>query len=791
MGKNNSLDSSCLEALLDSLDSMVYVADMDTYELLYLNHNMKAVFGELQGRRCWEVLQSAQTSPCSFCSNDKLVDKAGQPTGAYRWESQSTVNGRWYQCHDKAIRWNDGRIVRLEIATDITDKRKSDRLNDKTTSILQMIATGKPAEDIYNSIALMYEERHPGLRCSMLTLKGNKLLHGGAPSLPEEYCAAINGVENGPNVGSCGTSTYSGKRVLVEDIAIDPKWVPFKELALSHGLRSCWSEPIKDSTGKVMGAFGMYYNHPALPNEEELTDLESASRLAGIIMERERRETLLKTLSNSLEQSGEAVLITDPEGTIEYVNSAFSKLTGYSEADAVTRKPSLLKSEQQNDAFYETLWKTIISGKVWTGKVIQKRKDGSCYPAHLTISPVKNGVGDITHFVGLHSDLSDLQRLEEQLLQSQKMEAIGTLVGGIAHDFNNTLAGITGNLYLAKKEAAGLQNVTDMLLKVESLTSRATETIKQLLSFSRKGIVQKKSIPISPFLLEAIKLHQVSIPENINLHVDVQDSSMVISGDVNQLQQVLINLLNNACYAVAKVKDPCISIKIRSFCADSAWLEKHQDVKNTNFAYICISDNGCGIDMQHRQHIFEPFFTTKGVGQGTGLGLSMVYGAIKSHEGLIEVGTGEYDQGTSFNIYLPLLEMTAATLPAEKDTEVVSGNGETILLVDDNEVVLDVGKLLLEGLNYIVLTAKDGQEAVETYRASKDVIDLLVLDVVMPKMGGVEALRVIRQESPTVKAIFCTGYDKLNADDNASSEAVITKPFYVNELSQMLRSILD
>ena len=202
-------------------------------------------------------------------------------------------------------RKSDGKPVRL-VGThiDITDRKKAELFAENNSKILEMIAIGRPAPDIYDAIALMYEARHPGMRCSMLVLDGNKLMHGGAPSLPKEYCDAVNGLENGPNIGSCGTSTYTGKRVLVENIETDVKWADIKHVALPHGMRSCWSEPIKNSSGKVLGAFGMYYNHPALPNEEESNDLNSAARLAGIIMEREQDQKRIRQLAYTDELTG-------------------------------------------------------------------------------------------------------------------------------------------------------------------------------------------------------------------------------------------------------------------------------------------------------------------------------------------------------------------------------------------------------------------------------------------------------------------------------------------------------
>ncbi len=198
----------------------------------------------------------------------------------------------------RILRESDSKPIRLiGTLTNITARKKADTFNEKNAQVLEMIAIGRAAPEAYKAIALMYEGRHPGLRCSVLELHGNKLLHGGAPSLPKEYCDAVNGLENGPDVGSCGTATYTGKRAITENIDTDPKWQKIKHIALPHGMRCCWSEPIKNSSGKVLGAFGMYYNHPAVPNEEESKDLTSAARLASIVMERDQAQKQIRTLA--------------------------------------------------------------------------------------------------------------------------------------------------------------------------------------------------------------------------------------------------------------------------------------------------------------------------------------------------------------------------------------------------------------------------------------------------------------------------------------------------------------
>jgi len=511
------------------------------------------------------------------------------------------------------------------------------------------------------------------------------------------------------------------------------------------------------------------------------------------ISERKRAEAQVRRLSQAIEQSGEAVAITDLEGTIEYINPAFTTLTGYSEMEAIGQNHRLLKSGDQHGDVYRKMWESVLSGRVWQGKVINRAKSGELYPAMLTISPIRDESGNIINYIGIQQGLKEYEKLEEQFHQAQKMEAIGTLVGGIAHDFNNTLAGITGNLYLARRKAAEMPEVVRHLDNVEKLSFSAAATIQKLLAFSRKGIVQMQTLSISSFLKEAVKLQRVSLPENIAFKLDVKETDIMVRGDINQLQQALMNLINNAFDAVDAVESPTIEVVLERYHADDYFLQHHKVVEGEDFALIRIRDNGKGISEEHLDHIFEPFFTTKDVDKGTGLGLSMVFGTVNSHGGVIDVES-EPGSGTEFSIYLPLVTAEEDNaLPAATD-ELVMGQGETILLVDDNESVLEIGRDILEGLNYHVITATDGQLAVAQYQSRFQEIDLVILDVVMPHLGGPEALRQIRGINPDAKAIYATGYDKLRAlgkEGAQIDEQVISKPYAVNDMSQAIRQVLD
>jgi len=672
--------------------------------------------------------------------------------------------------------------------------QKTAFISDNYSAILEMIATGKPTSNIYNAIALMYEERHSGMRCSLLELKGERLIHGGAPSLPKEYCDAVNGLKIGPNVGSCGTSTYTGKRVLVESIETDAKWESIKNFALPHGLRCCWSEPIKNSKGKILGAFGMYYNYPALPDSDELIDLVSAARLAGIIMERDQREIELRqsehkyrTLVENLPQrffmkDKNFSFVTCSNNFAEDLSIVPEKIVGTTDNDYFPQH--LAEKYRQEDhrvmqsgvteEFIETI---LINGNERVSQTVK--------------TPIIDEEGNVDGVLGITWDITEHKLLEEKFLQAQKMESVGTLVGGVAHEFNNTLAGITGRLFLAK---AGVKNNPEVLRHLDiisKLSFRAAEIIKQLLAFSRKSPVQLKPFDLTGFIRETYNFNKLSIPENIRLETNFSLSALPICGDTSQIQQVLMNLLNNAKDAVNEVDKPFIKLSLEPYVADESFIQSHPDLATIEFAHLIVEDNGHGISEEEKNKLFDPFYTTKEVGKGTGLGLAMVYGAVQMHKGIIEVES-EVNKGTCMHIYLPLSN-TDYEGEQKQGRSLELGTGESILLVDDEPVLRELGRELLESLGYTVLDASNGVEAVDVYTANKDQIALILMDVVMPEMGGVDAALAIKKLNDKVKMIFSTGYDGKDVlnDDILRWAKVISKPYGVDDLSLLIKETLS
>jgi len=385
-----------------------------------------------------------------------------------------------------------------------------------------------------------------------------------------------------------------------------------------------------------------------------------------------------------------------------------------------------------------------------------------------------------------------LAETQEMLNQAQKMEAIGVLVGGIAHDFNNVLAGITGNTYLAKTE---IQDHPERLLErldtIEALSFRSADLIKQLLTFSRRDMVNMHPLELTPLIKEAYKLIRSGVPENINICLDYPDEIIMVNGDVTQIHQILMNLINNARDAVENAKDPAITVTIDVVDVGSALLVKHPICKEGQYARIRVEDNDGGIPEDHIQHLFEPFFTTKEVGKGTGLGLSMVFGAVENHHGFIEV-TSKKGIGSVFEIYLPMTE--AKVITKKERTYSHQGNGETILIVDDEKMLVDITSELLGNMGYHVLIAHNGLEAIDVFTKHKAEIKVILMDVVMPKCGGVEAAARIRRDNPDVGIIFATGYDQQKVTDEhivSTSDTVLTKPYKVEELGKAISNIFD
>lgn len=495
--------------VVDSLDAGVYVADMETYELLFINRYLRERWGNIAGEICWKKLQPNQIGPCSFCSNKKLVNGDGNPSGIYLWENQNPFNNRWYECRDQAIKWVDGRIVRLEVATDITDRKKI---------------------------------------------------------------------------------------------------------------------------------------------EEEKVKLQS------------------------------------------------------------------------------------------------------------------------------------------QLQQSQKMEAIGTLAGGIAHDFNNILSAIIGYAELSKMTLYQNSEMTNYMEEILKAGNRAKDLVKQILTFSRQTDQERKPVSLKLIVKEVLKLIRASLPSTIEIRHQIKSESLVM-GDPTQIHQILMNLCTNAGHAMLE-NGGLLEVELDDMELDAKLAHRYQNLIPGKYIKLTVSDTGCGIPLEIQERIFEPFYTTKAQNEGTGMGLAVVHGIVKSSGGTVQVFS-ERGEGASFKVFLPAVEQTLAP---EEIPETLPEGKEHILFVDDEPALIDIGKGMLNNLGYNVTARTNPIEALELFRARPERFDLLITDMTMPNMTGEKLAREIISLRPDLPAILCTGFSAGMTEEKATRMGIngyLMKPIILFEMAKLVRKLLD
>jgi len=501
---------------------------------------------------------------------------------------------------------------------------------------------------------------------------------------------------------------------------------------------------------------------------------------------RRQAEEAQRRLVAAIEQCMEGIYLAGTDWIIEYANPAFINMTGYEQDEIIGWHTRKLKSDQHGRAFYRNIRETLARGEVWSGRASNRKKDGTFFDAEVTVSPVRNSSGKITNYVGIHRDISNEIKLERQLNQAQKLESIGTLAGGIAHDFNNLLMGILGYASLLMMDMDGHHPHFEKLKAIESQVQSGAELTRQLLGFARAGRYEVKPVNLNDLIRETAAMFARTKKE-ISLQESYSESPWTVEVDRGQIEQVLLNLFVNAWQAMPEGGE--LYLETRNISLGESYTKSFA-VSPGRYVKVSVTDTGTGMDEKTQQRIFDPFFTTKEMGRGTGLGLASAYGIIKGHGGLINVYS-EKGHGTTFNIYLPASrkEMTDIQEPSRT----IQTGREVILIVDDEKFIVDVAGEMLRGLGYHVLSAGGSQEAVELFKANRDRIDLVILDMVMPGLGGGETYLSLKAIKPGIRVILCSGYS-INGQAREIMDqgvnAFLQKPFSLEELSQTIRDVL-
>ena len=500
----------------------------------------------------------------------------------------------------------------------------------------------------------------------------------------------------------------------------------------------------------------------------------------------------LRKLLRAVEQSADGVMVTTRQGIIEYVNPAFETLSGYKLEEICGETPRILKSGEQGPEFYKEMWNTVLAGNVHRGILVNRKKNGELYYVEQTICPVRDPAGVITHFISNERDLTERLRLEQRLMQSQKMDAIGHLAGGVAHDFNNLLTIITSYAELALDAVPRSSPLDSKIQEILSAARRAAELTRQLLAFSRKQPQALRVADLNQVIARIAKTLPRLIGEDIEFVFAPGEGLGRARVDPLQIEQVLMNLAANAGDAMPQgghLRIETSDLRLAEPSTDS----KPASIPAGRYVLITVSDDGSGISPEHMAHIFEPFYTTKPAGRGTGLGLSTVYGIVKQNKGFIWAASAP-DKGTEFQIYLPCAAGQDQAEEVEEVRSTIATRGsETVLLVEDEPAVRRATAEFLTLQGYTVLEAKDGVDALSVANRHSSTIHLLVSDVVMPNMSGGQLAKELVLLRPETRLLFVSGYAGKTVLDHHVVDLetnFLQKPYTLQQLSVKIRGAL-
>jgi PAS domain S-box-containing protein len=673
--------------------------------------------------------------------------------------------------------------------------------------ILELIATGQSLELVLGELVLGIEQQNPGMRGSILLLTedGAHLKSAAAPNLPAEFQRLVEEqIRVGPNAGSCGTACFRRARVVVSDIAQDPLWAEYREIAARFGLQACWSEPIFSRTGRVLGSFAMYYGSVRTPERHEVETIGIAARLAAIALDRAAADDALRRNEERLNLALFAAKMGTWEWQIEsgHVNwsDGVELLFGLNRGafDGTFDGYLQLIPEEERAQVLAAIARALQSDvEDYVVEHQIRRPDGSVRCLEGKGRVYRNERGEPIQMVGTVADISErkraeiaLRQSEEQLRQAQKMEAIGRLAGGVAHDFNNLLTAIGGYSTLGLLELAPDDPRREFFEEIQRAGERGAALTKQLLAAGRKQVQRPRLLDLNAVVDDLTSLLRRVIGEDIELEWARDSTPAVVLADPGQIEQVIMNLAVNA-------RDAMPRGGLLSITSTSAHIAA-EDPRNRSgvggqYVQLRVTDSGHGMDAATLPHIFEPFFTTKDPGKGTGLGLSTVYGIVEQLSGFIDVRS-EPGQGSVFEVYLPQQQQRTVSAQPESVAPAVRGGSETVLLVEDEPQVRDLVLAVLKTRGYRVLCADSGAEALRLEQDHPGRIHLLITDVVMPGMSGRELAEHLLPLRPELKVLFMSGYTDdavLRHGVTAPGSAFLQKPFALEDLLQRARALLD
>lgn len=539
-----------------------------------------------------------------------------------------------------------------------------------------------------------------------------------------------------------------------------------------------------------------WVTHDSFISVDPVTGEDVVDAIIEDITDRKVSIEALSRLFAAVNAADESIIITGKDGIIQYVNPCFEKMTGYTRNEIIGKAPRILKSGKHDARFYEELWSTVTSGKVWRGHFTNRRKDGTLFEEEAVISPVPDTNGNIVNFVAVKRDVTQETMLERQLLLSQKMEAIGRLAGGIAHDFTNMLTVIIQHAKMAEKKVLPGSDILIHLTEIEAAGEKVALLTSQLLAFANQGSLMLKVMDLNKVLTGVEEMLLRTLGNDIHTTMQTTQEPIYVKIDPAQIEQIIVHMAVNSKDAMPNGGQLTIQIsRIHLSTVETFQVQNGDTTENIlvgDFALLSVSDTGCGMTEDIKSRVFEPFFTTKGTSTSTGLGLSTVYGLVKKHGGHITVYTN-VNRGTTFTVFLPIVKDPVTTGP-EEVTEPIPHGKESILIAEDNPVVRRVLIGILHQLGYKVLEAENGKQSIHLAETYEGTIDMLMTDIIMPEMDGKTLADKIKSIRPDIKILFASGYPAVHLKEYGvlkDGDILISKPFSEGPVARAIRGVLD
>jgi PAS domain S-box-containing protein len=539
--------------------------------------------------------------------------------------------------------------------------------------------------------------------------------------------------------------------------------------------------------------FGLRSNGEEFPVEASISQIQTGGEkfytvILRDITQRRADEEQLQEQAALLDHAQDAIVVRDLNQRILFWNRSAEKFYGWSKEEVLSQDIGDLVFQATDDELQKATQAVLDTGE-WRGELHQKNREGKAIVVEGRWKLVRDHQGQPKSILITNTDITEKKKLEAQFLRAQRMESIGTLAGGIAHDLNNILSPIMLAVQMLQLKTADEASLK-MLEILQTNAERGSEMIKQILSFARGVSGQRVSVQLKHLIKEIAKILKETLPRSIEIQFRIPDELWLINGDATQLHQVLMNLCINARDAMPD--GGTLSLVAENCVVDETYAEMTADARPGRYVRIKVTDNGTGIKPENLARIFDPFFTTKEIGHGTGLGLSTVLGIVKGHQGFINVYS-ETGKGSEFRIYLPAQESAQFQMTALPPAELPRGNGELILVVDDEPSIRQIARTTLEAFNYKVLTASDGAEAIALFAQQHTDIKAVLTDLMMPLMDGLALIRALRKLSPDIRIIASSGLASSGKTAEVSREgaqAFLPKPYTASVLLQTLARVL-